>query len=174
MKRGLKKRVKAGLRKEAAALAAAPAPLNRKEIAANIQKAVGLYYRGKNRAVLPELGLCRGGRLRADLFVLAMNGHAVVVEIKSSVADFRTDKKMHKYLPFCNQAYLAVTKKVYAKIKEDIHPSFGVFVMCPEGKSIVKVKKSRKREIAQDVIFNLAMRAVFRVMPSSTRKNKAL
>lgn len=176
MKRVLKKRLRAQLKAEqlAAVAEASTKKLNRKEIADNIKATVGRYYRGKNRAVLPELGLCRGGRLRADLFVLAMNGHAVVIEVKSSVADFRTDKKAHKYLAFCHQAYYAMTAKVYKSVGEDIDPAFGVFVMSKDGLEIKKVKKSKKREIDKDIVFNLAMRAVFRTMPSSTRKNKAL
>lgn len=176
MKRVLKKRLRAQLKAEhaEAVASAADRKLNRKEIADNIKATVGRYYRGKNRAVLPELGLCKGGRLRADLFVLAMNGHTVVVEVKSSVADFRTDKKAVKYLDFCHQAYYAMTSAVYKKVEDSIHPDFGVFVMSKDGLGIKKVHKSRKRDLKKDIVFNLAMRAVFRTMPSSNRKNKAL
>lgn len=173
MKRAIKKKLNVTLRAERKAMLETP-PLNRKEIADNIKKSVGLYYRAKRRAVFPELGLCRGGRLRADLFVLAMNGHSVVVEVKSSVADFRSDSKMQKYLDFCHQAYLAVTRKVYKKIADDIEPGFGVFIMSADGCHIEKVLKSRRRDLDAQVIQSLAIRAAFRAMPSSNRKNKAI
>ena len=79
-------------------------------IADVIKATIAKRYKAKHRAVFFEIGVVSGGKLRADVLALAMNGHVVIVEVKSSVADFRTDKKMEGYLPYCNQFYLAVTK----------------------------------------------------------------
>lgn len=175
MKRVLKKKLNAELKAEQAALkAAVPIKLSRKEIADNIKKSVGIYYRKKRRAVFPELGVTKGGSLRADLLVLAMNGHVVIVEVKSSVADFRTDKKMVKYLPYCSQAYVAMTIKTYRKVEDDIDPRFGVFIMTRDGVTIKKVKPAKSRDLKPEVAQNLAIRAAFRSMDKSNRKNKAL
>ncbi len=65
-------------------------------------------------------------------------------------------------------------RKVYKKVKDDISPEFGVFVMTDDGLFVHKIKRAKRREISKNVIFNLGMRAVFRTMPSSNRKNKAL
>lgn len=175
MKRHLKKKLNADLASESRDFAAGqPEKLGRKDIADNIKHTVGIYYRKKRRAVFPELGLCKHGRLRADLFVLAMNGHTVVVEVKSSVADFRNDDKMELYLPFASQAYLAVTQKVFKKIEDDIDARFGVFILTDDGLRIKKVLRAKSRGIDMTVAANLAIRAAFRSMDKSNRKNKAL
>ena len=61
-----------------------------------------------------ELGLCgltemtlANGR-RADVVALCQKGQISIVEIKSSVADFRSDQKWPEYQPFCDQFYFAV------------------------------------------------------------------
>ena len=45
---------------------------------------------------------------RADVFALSDCGEAVIVEIKSSVEDFRTDQKWPEYAPYCDRFYFAV------------------------------------------------------------------
>lgn len=133
---------------------------------------MGRYYHKKHRAVYFELGLNKSGRLRADVFALAMNGYMVIVEVKSSVADFRADKKMESYFDFANQMYLATPEKVYAKIKGDLLEGLGVFIMSDDGRSILKVKAAKRYEIDDETILNMAIRCAFRDSDTSTRKNK--
>lgn len=45
---------------------------------------------------------------RVDVAALDRNGQFVVIEIKSSVVDFRSDNKWHEYLDFCDYFYFAV------------------------------------------------------------------
>ena len=45
---------------------------------------------------------------RVDLIALDRKGAFTVVEVKSSVADFRSDNKWHEYLEFCDRFYFAV------------------------------------------------------------------
>lgn len=145
--------------------------LGRTEIANNIKKTVAKRFKKKKRAVYFELGVARGGKLRADVLALAMNGHIVIVEVKSSVSDFRTDKKMAGYLPYCNQFYLAVTSKVYAKIKDEIIDGAGVLILSADGGYIGKVKRAKNREVDTEVSYNLAIRAAFRNSDTNNRKN---
>lgn len=145
--------------------------LGRTEIANNIKKTVAKRFKKKKRAVYFELGVARGGKLRADVLALAMNGHIVIVEVKSSVSDFRTDKKMAGYLPYCNQFYLAVTAKVYAKIKDEIIDGAGVLILSADGGYIGKVKRAKNREVDTEVSYNLAIRAAFRNSDTNNRKN---
>lgn len=49
----------------------------------------------------------RNGR-RADVMAMASDGTFTIVEIKSSVTDFRTDNKWPEYLEYCDQFYFAV------------------------------------------------------------------
>lgn len=55
---------------------------------------------------IPELPLANGRR--ADLIALGEKGEIVIVEIKSSVADFRSDQKWPEYRDFCDRLYFGV------------------------------------------------------------------
>ncbi len=57
-------------------------------------------------SVLLEVPLPNGRR--ADLLALDGSGQFLLVEVKSSVADFRADGKWPDYLPFCDFFYFAV------------------------------------------------------------------
>jgi hypothetical protein len=57
-------------------------------------------------ATLPEVSLANGRR--ADVLALGRDGEVVIVEIKSSVADFKSDRKWPQYRAFCDHLYFAV------------------------------------------------------------------
>lgn len=133
---------------------------------------VARYYYKKGRQSFFELGLCTMGRLRADVFVLAMNGHIVIVEVKSSLADFRTDKKMKAYEEYSNQTYLALPESVYRKVKEQILPGWGCFVMSEDGTRILKVKGAKPFDIDPQITQELCIRAAFRSADTNTVKSK--
>lgn len=57
-------------------------------------------------AALAEAPL--GDGRRADLMALGRDGTLVIVEIKSSVADFRADRKWPEYRQWCDRLYFAV------------------------------------------------------------------
>jgi len=57
-------------------------------------------------ATLPEVSLANGRR--ADVLALGRDGELVIVEIKSSVADFKSDRKWPEYRAFCDRLYFAV------------------------------------------------------------------
>lgn len=59
-------------------------------------------------APLTEFRLASGRR--ADVFALSERGEAVIVEIKSSVEDFRADQKWPEYQPWCDRFYFAVSE----------------------------------------------------------------
>lgn len=61
-------------------------------------------------ASLTEFGLADGRR--ADIVALADDGTILIVEIKSSVADFRADRKWTAYLGFCDRLYFAIPDSV--------------------------------------------------------------
>jgi hypothetical protein len=72
-----------------------------------------LVTRGAAR-LLAQLGLAPlleaplpNGR-RADIMALGPKGELVIVEVKSSLEDFRTDAKWQEYLPYCDRYYFAV------------------------------------------------------------------
>ncbi|MGE0734406.1 MAG: MmcB family DNA repair protein [Alphaproteobacteria bacterium] len=49
-----------------------------------------------------------GAERRVDVIGLDQFGRFAIVEIKTSEADFRGDRKWHEYLPFCDRFYFAV------------------------------------------------------------------
>jgi len=64
--------------------------------------------------LLVDLGFCPlaevtlpNGR-RADLMALDRKGRIFIVEVKSSIEDFRTDAKWGEYLPYCDAFAFAV------------------------------------------------------------------
>ncbi|MDB5451744.1 MAG: hypothetical protein JWO33_322 [Caulobacteraceae bacterium] len=57
-------------------------------------------------APLAEVGLPNGRR--ADLMAVGPKGEIAIVEVKSSLEDFRCDQKWVEYGPYCDAFYFAV------------------------------------------------------------------
>jgi len=55
---------------------------------------------------VPEFSL--GSGRRVDVIGLDSRGHILIVEIKTSVADFRADLKWREYLDYCDEFLFAV------------------------------------------------------------------
>lgn len=60
------------------------------------------------QACLAEFRLGNGRRV--DVVALDRGGLITIVEIKSSAADYRADRKWRDYLPFCDSFYFAVAE----------------------------------------------------------------
>lgn len=82
---------------------------------------------------LPELGLANGRR--ADLVALSIKGEIWIVEIKSCVADFRTDSKWPQYRAFCDRLLFAVDRAFPADI---LPPDTGVVIADRYGAALVR------------------------------------
>jgi hypothetical protein len=67
--------------------------------------------------VLTEFPL-KNGR-RADIISLSEKGEIWIVEVKSSVQDFRSDQKWRDYLAWCDRFFFAVGPNFPAKILPD-------------------------------------------------------
>jgi hypothetical protein len=74
--------------------------------ALQIARGVGRFFRAANCAVLSELPLADGRR--CDVMALEPKGGIVIVEIKSCLADFRSDQKWREYRQWCDRFYFAV------------------------------------------------------------------
>ena len=48
---------------------------------------------------------------RADVAAVGRDGKVIIVEIKSSVADFRADHKWPEYVEYCDQFFFAVDER---------------------------------------------------------------
>lgn len=56
----------------------------------------------------PLLEVCLPNGRRADVMALGPRGEIAICEVKSSVEDYRVDRKWHEYGPFCDAFYFAV------------------------------------------------------------------
>jgi hypothetical protein len=83
-------------------------------------------------SVLSELPLASGRR--ADLVALGAGGEIWIVEIKSSVADFRADQKWIDYRLHCDRLFFATTLDVPCEI---FPPDAGLIIADAFGASIV-------------------------------------
>jgi hypothetical protein len=97
--------------------------------------------------VVSELPLPSGRR--ADLVALDSSGELWIVEIKSSIADFRADQKWQDYRLHCDRLFFATTVEVPCKIfPRDtgliVADAFGAHFHCeaPEHKLPATTRKS--------------------------------
>ncbi|MCW2247349.1 hypothetical protein M2352_002940 [Azospirillum fermentarium] len=74
--------------------------------AAAITRGVRRALAQRGYASVTEFRL-NGGR-RADVMAVDADGAVVIVEVKSSVADFRSDRKWPDYRPWCDRFFFAV------------------------------------------------------------------
>lgn len=137
----------------------------------HIRQIVSSRYTHKRWAVHFEVGLCKGGRLRADVLAINMGAGIEVVEVKSSVADFRSDKKMAAYMKFCDKMYLACTKEVYDKIKEMVLPGIGIYVVGES--SIYVAKRAQRRNVHGKTRLNLMARMAYRSANATLHQRKS-
>ncbi|MEQ8652503.1 MAG: MmcB family DNA repair protein [Kiloniellales bacterium] len=84
-------------------------------------------------SVLSEVSL-KNGR-RADLLALSDKGDFLLVEVKSSLADFRSDSKWPHYLPFCDRFAFAVPEDFPL---ERLPPEPGLLIADPFGAAQVR------------------------------------
>ena len=81
-------------------------PAHRDNTARLLARGVGRLIDHLGFDSLTEFTLSTGRRV----VVVGMNskGKITIAEIKTSVADFRTDQKWREYMDFCDQFYFAV------------------------------------------------------------------
>ncbi len=93
---------------------------------------------------------------RADLVALDSGGEVWIVEIKSSVADFRADQKWQDYRLHCDRLFFATTLDVPCEIfPQDtgliVADAFGAQIVCeaPEHKLPAPTRKTMMLRFAQ-------------------------
>lgn len=75
-----------------------------------VRRGVQILLHDMRLAVLPELALANGRR--ADLVGLLEKGEIWIVEIKSSIEDFRVDRKWPEYRAYCDRLFFATHPEV--------------------------------------------------------------
>ncbi len=110
--------------------------------------------------VVSELPLASGRR--ADLAALGTDGEILIVEVKSSVADFRADQKWMDYRMHCDRLFFSTS----AEVPCDIFPkdtglivadAFGAQIICeaPEHRLHASTRKTMLIAIARAAALRL-------------------
>jgi hypothetical protein len=84
------------------------------ETALMIARGVRRLLRARGFSSLSELPLTDGRR--ADIAAVNGEGEVLIVEIKSSRADFRADRKWRDYVACCDRLYFAISERTPAAL----------------------------------------------------------
>ncbi len=110
--------------------------------------------------VICELPLASGRR--ADLVGLSRDGDIWIVEIKSSLADFRADRKWPEYRAHCDRLFFATS----ADLSAEIFPAdVGLIVADSFGAAIVREAGEHRLHAAtrRSMTFKIARAGAFRL-----------
>jgi hypothetical protein len=128
---------------------AASLPVDRRQspTALAVARGTARFLHALGYSVVGELPLPSGRR--ADLVALGGDGEIVIVEIKSSVADFRADQKWMDYRLHCDRLFFATVVDVPREIfPKDagliVADAFGASIICeaPEHRLAAARRKS--------------------------------
>ncbi len=109
-----------------------PADGRQSQTASAVARGTARYLHALGYCVVSELPLPSGRR--ADLVALGGDGEIIIVEIKSSVADFRADQKWMDYRLHCDRLFFATIVDVPCEI---FPPDAGLIVADAFGAAIV-------------------------------------
>jgi hypothetical protein len=109
-----------------------PADRRQSPVAAGVQRGVRRLFAQLGHSTLVEFTLANGRR--ADVIALGPDGLLTIVEIKSSVADYRADQKWPDYEDFCDRFFFAIPETVpFDIMPEDrgliVADSFGAAIL---------------------------------------------
>jgi hypothetical protein len=103
------------------------------ETALMIARGVRRLLRARGFSSLTELSLIDGRR--ADIAAVNREGEVLIVEVKSSSADLRGDRKWRDYAASCDRLYFAISEKTPAEL---MPLEAGLIVADPYGAEIVR------------------------------------
>jgi hypothetical protein len=142
------------------------------ETSDRIKAGVGRYFAQKCYAIALEIGVDRWGKMRADVMAINTKGEIVIVEVKSSYGDFRSDKKWHHYIDYSNRLYFAVSEDLYAKVHDLIPKGIGIFIVDEAGRARV-VQPAKRKELDREIAFGQSIRMNFRHSDFNRYKRKS-
>lgn len=101
-------------------------------LAGDLARGVMRLFGDMGQACIAEFRL--GNARRVDVMAVDRDGRLTAVEIKSSLADYRSDRKWQDYLAWCNAFYFAVPETFDRGILPD---GIGVMVADAYGAAVV-------------------------------------
>jgi hypothetical protein len=124
------------------------------ERALMVQRGVCRLFAAHGFATVSEVTLASGRR--ADVVGLGARGEVWIVEIKTSVEDYRADRKWPDYLDFCDSFFFATHAQVPAAIFPEetgliIADPYGGEILraCPHGPLAPARRKAMTLRVAQ-------------------------
>ena len=102
-------------------------------LALRLARGVRRAFEDLGQACLVEFSLASGRR--ADVMAMDPKGRLSIVEIKSSLADFRSDGKWPEYRDYCDALYFAVAENFPKRILPE---DCGLIVADAYGASILR------------------------------------
>jgi hypothetical protein len=129
------------------------------ETALGIQRGLARLLRDHNFAHLTEFTLASGRR--ADVMAVGPEGLIWIIEIKSSIEDFRADNKWPEYRDYCDRFSFAIPTDLAPEIMPD---AAGLIVADPWGAEIMRhvddhpLHASRRRALLLSFARSAAMR----------------
>jgi len=137
-----------------------PADGRQSETALKIARGTARLLHAHGYCVVSELPLASGRR--ADLVALGAGGDIWIVEIKSSVADFRADRKWTDYRAHCDRLFFATCVEVPCEIfPKDagliVADAYGAQMVCeaPEHRIHAATRKQMMLGIARAAALRL-------------------
>jgi hypothetical protein len=117
----------------------APVDGRQSEMALFVARGTRRLLRAHGYASVTELPLPNGRR--ADIVALGTDSTILIVEVKSSVADFRADAKWPDYALFCDRLAFAIPDGVPPDI---MPPSAGLIVADAYGAAVLREAPERR------------------------------
>jgi hypothetical protein len=141
-------------------LPAAPVDGRQSAAARAIARGTTRYLHALGYCVVSELPLPSGRR--ADLVALGGDGEVLIVEIKSSVTDFRADRKWMEYRLHCDRLFFATIADVPREIFPQnagliVADAFGAAIVCeaPEHRLIAARRRNMMLRFAHAAALRL-------------------
>ena len=106
---------------------------SRPETTLTVTRGVARLFADMGWAPLLEVGLPNGRR--ADVMALGPKGEVAIVEVKSSLEDYRVDRKWHEYGEYCDRFYFAVAPEFPREI---LHDDPGLIVADAFGGAVLR------------------------------------
>lgn len=140
-----------------------PLPRPQSDAAAAITRGVRRMLAERGVRGLVEFSLANGRR--ADILALADDGEVTIVEVKSSIIDFKTDQKWPEYLDYCDRFFFAVDADfpvdlIPAECGLIIADAFGAEIIRPA--PLAKLAAARRKTLTLKVA-HIAMARLHRV-----------
>jgi len=140
--------------------------LSRGETTKFLTDAIVGYWIEKGYSNHVEFGLIKHGNLRADVWSLNTKCQTVISEVKSSWADFSSDKKWHNYFEYSHKFYFVISERLFETHGDRIQlrikgSGAGIIVVSPMGNAKVR-KNAVAREASNKTLSRLLIHAAWR------------